>query len=139
MSAHLVDQFFAAMTSGDMDTVKSLFADNCVSTDFASGKVSNGVEENMADVEQWRAAFSNMKVEAVSHIEKGNAVVTEMKFEGTNDGDMQGPDGSSMPATGKTVSMQGCQICEFENGKMVNTRQYYDMMSMMAQLGMMPS
>ncbi len=127
------------MTSGDMDAVKSLFADNCASTDFATGKVSNGVEENMADVEQWRAAFSNMKIEAVSHIEQGNAVVTEMKFEGTNDGDMQGPDGSSMPATGKTVSMQGCQICEFENGKMVNTRQYYDMMSMMAQLGMMPS
>ena len=137
MSAELVDRFFEAMSAGDMDTVKSLFHEKCVSIDHATGLVSNGVEENMADVNQWRAAFSDMKVEAVSHLETGNSVVTEMRFQGTNDGDMQAPDGSAVPATGKTVKMQGCQICEFEGGQMINTRQYYDMMSMMAQLGLM--
>ena len=139
MSAELVDQFFAAMSNGDLATVRTLFHEDCESTDFATGQVSKGIEANMKDVEMWSANFSDMTVEAVSHAVSGNTVVTEMKFTGTNDGDMAMPDGSTIPATGKTISMQGCQICEFQDGKMINTRQYYDMMGMMAQLGLMPS
>ena len=139
MSAAVVDRFFAAMTAGDMDAVRSIFHEDCVSTDFATGVVSKGIDANMADVEMWRSSFGDMKVEAVSHTVSGQTVVTEMKFSGTNDGDMGMPDGSSIPATGKRVEMQGCQICEFEGDKMINARQYYDMMAMMAQLGLMPT
>ena len=139
MSAELVDRFFKAMSDGDMDTVRSVFHEDCVSTDFATGQVSKGIDGNMQDVEMWRASFGDIKVEAISHTVSGNTVVTEMKFTGTNDGDMPMPDGSSIPATGNTVQMQGCQICEFKDGKMINARQYYDMMGMMAQLGLMPS
>ena len=139
MSAELVDRFFKAMSDGDMDTVRSVFHEDCVSTDFATGQVSKGIDGNMQDVEMWRASFGDIKVEAISHTVSGNTVVTEMKFTGTNDGDMPMPDGSSIPATGNTVQMRGCQICEFKDGKMINARQYYDMMGMMAQLGLMPS
>ena len=139
MSAEIVDRFFTAMSAGDMDTVRSIFHEDCVSTDFATGQVSKGVEGNMADVQAWRSSFGDMKVEAVSHAVSGNTVVTEMKFSGTNTGDMPLPDGSAIPATGKRVEMQGCQICEFKDGKMINARQYYDMMGMMAQLGLLPS
>ena len=139
MSTELVDRFFKAMSDGDMDTVRSVFHEDCVSTDFATGQVSKGIDGNMQDVEMWRASFGDIKVEAISHTVSGNTVVTEMKFTGTNDGDMPMPDGSSIPATGNTVQMQGCQICEFKDGKMINARQYYDMMGMMAQLGLMPS
>ncbi len=139
MSAELVDRFFAAISAGDLDTVRTVFHEDCVSTDFATGQTLKGIEGNMADVQNWNATFSDMKVEAVSHTVSGNTVVTEMRFAGTNDGDMPMPDGSSIPATGKRVEMQGCQICEFKDGKMINSRQYYDMMGMMAQLGLMPS
>ena len=93
----------------------------------------------MADVQNWNSSFSDMKVEAIQHTVSGNTVVTEMKFSGTNDGDMPMPDGSSIPATGRRVEMRGCQVSEFKDGKMFNSRQYYDMMGMMAQLGLMPS
>ena len=139
MSAEIVDQFFEAMTKGDMDTVRGLFHADCVSMDYATGQESKGIEANMADVEMWRGNFSDMSVEAISHSVAGNTVVTEMKFTGTNDADMAMPDGSTIPATGKTVTMRGCQVVEFEDGKMLNTRQYYDMMGMMAQLGLIPS
>ena len=139
MSAEIVDRFFEAMTKGDMDTVRGLFHVDCVSMDYATGQESKGIEANMADVEMWRGNFSDMSVEAVSHSVSGHTVVTEMKFTGTNDADMAMPDGSTIPATGKTVTMMGCQIVEFEDGKMLNTRQYYDMMGMLAQLGLLPS
>ena len=137
MSSEVVDRFFAAMSAGDLETVRTVFHEDVVSTDFATGQTLTGIEENMADVKNWQATFSDLKVEAVQHTVSGNTVVTEMRFEGTNDGDMPAPDGSVIPATGKRVQMQGCQICEFKDGKMIGARQYYDMMGMMAQLGLM--
>ena len=139
MSAELVDRFFQAIMDRDMDVVRSCFHEDIVGHDHGTGKVSKGIEENMADVTDWLANFSDMRVESKSHYEIGNTVVTEMMFTGTNDGDMQMPDGSSIPATGKRVTMHGCQFVEYKDGKMINTRQYYDMMGMMAQLGLIPS
>jgi len=34
--------------------------------------------------------------------------------------------------------MLGCQVAEFEDGKMTKVTAYYNMMTMMAQLGLMP-
>ena len=35
------------------------------------------------------------------------------------------PDGSKIPATGKSVEMNGCQVAQFEDGKMIKATQYY--------------
>ena len=79
-----------------------------------------------------------MKVGVVNHVESGDTVVTELKMSGVNTGDMEMPDGSKIPATGKSVEMNACQVAQFEDGKMIKATQYYNMMSMMAQLGLMP-
>ena len=89
-------------------------------------------------MESWTSTFSNMKVESLNHIESGNTVVTELKMTGVNTGDMEMLDGSKVPATGKSVEMLGCQVAEFEDGKMTKVTAYYNMMTMMAQLGLMP-
>ena len=59
-----------------------------------------------------------------------------MKMTGVNTGDMPMPDGSTIPATGKTVEMNGCQVVQFKDGKMIKATQYYNMMTMMVQLGL---
>ena len=138
MNAELVTKFFEGMSSGDVDTSLSVLHEDCVNTDTATGQVMTGLDENRADMENWLSMFSDMKVEAVNQIESGNMVATEMKMTGVNTGDMEMPDGSKLPATGKSIELRGCQITEFEDGKMIKTTQYYNMMSMMAQLGLMP-
>ena len=80
-----------------------------------------------------------MNISAVRHIESGNTVVTEMRMQGTNTGEMEMPDGSKLPATGKKVDFQGVQVVEFKDGKMYKGSQYYNPMVMMEQLGLMPS
>ena len=40
--------------------------------------------------------------------------------------------------SGKSIELNGCQVAVFENGKMKKSTQYYNMMTMMAQLGLMP-
>ena len=138
MNSQIVDKFFESLSAADLDTAMSCIHDDCVSHDMGTGQVMKGLEENRADMENWTNTFSNMKVEAMNQVESGNTVVTEMKMTGVNTGDMEMPDGSKLPATGKSIELRGCQISEFEDGKMIKTTQYYNMMSMMSQLGLMP-
>ena len=46
------------------------------------------------------------------------------------------PDGSKIPATGKSVTVKNVLIFTFENGKITSFKNYLDMMSMMGQLGL---
>ena len=126
------------MTSGDIDSAMSVMHDNCVNHDMGTGQVMEGLDENRADMENWTNTFSDMKVEVLNHVESGDTVVTEMKMSGVNTGDMEMPDGSKIPATGKSIEMNGCQVAKFQDGKIIKATQYYNMMSMMAQLGLMP-
>ena len=138
MNSDLVDKFFESMSSGDIDSAMSVMHDNCVNHDRGTGQVMEGLDENRADMENWTNTFSDMKVEVLNHVESGDTVVTEMKMSGVNTGDMEMPDGSKIPATGKSIEMNGCQVAKFQDGKIIKATQYYNMMSMMAQLGLMP-
>ena len=138
MNSDLVDKFFESMSSGDIDSAMSVMHDNCVNHDMGTGQVMEGLDENRADMENWTNTFSDMKVEVLNHVESGDTVVTEMKMSGVNTGDMEMPDGSKIPATGKSIEMIGRQVAKFQDGKIIKATQYYIMISMMAQLGLMP-
>ena len=138
MSLQVVEKFFGSVSNRDIDEAMSCLSDDHVSHDHGTGMVLSGLEENRADMENWLSMMSEMKVEIVNSVESGNTVVIEMKMTGVNTGEIMMPDGTKVPATGKPVEMNACQVMEFEGDKMTKSSQYYNMMSMMAQLGLMP-
>jgi ketosteroid isomerase-like protein len=73
MSAKLVDDFFTAMVSGDLDSIESMFHDDVSMTDHGNGMTSDGVEANMNDVRNWKNTFSDMNISAVRHSSHRNA------------------------------------------------------------------
>ena len=138
MSLRIVKKFFDSITNRDLDGAMSCLSDDHVSHDHGTGMVMTGLNENRADMENWLSMLSEMKVEILNSVESGNSVVVEMKMTGVNTGDILMPDGTKVPATGKKVEMNGCQVMEFDGDKMTKSSQYYSMMSMMVQLGLMP-
>lgn len=138
MSLHIVEKFFNSISNRDVDTAMSLLTDDHVSHDHGTGMVMTGIEENRADMENWLSMMSDMKVEILNSVESGNSVAVEMRMTGVNTGELMMPDGTKVPATGKSVEMHGCNVIEFDGEKMSKSTQYYSMMSMMAQLGLMP-
>ena len=86
--------------------------------------------------QQWKAAFPNAKGTIRSTLEVGNTVIQEVTWAGTNDGDMLTPDGQVIPATGNSMVTQACWLMTIEDGKITGARHYFDMLSMMAQLGL---
>lgn len=80
------------------------------------------------------AAFSDLRFEVEDIIASGDKVVGRFRMIGTNDGDFMG-----MPATGRSVDVQGIDIIRFnDDGVGVEHWGVFDTMAMMQQLGVVP-
>jgi ketosteroid isomerase-like protein len=58
---------------------------------------------------------------------------------GTNTGSMMGPDGKAMPPTNKMFRSDFCTVARWKSNRIIELRIFYDMASMMRQLGLMPT
>jgi predicted ester cyclase len=72
-------------------------------------------------------------------IEEGDTVVAEWTTRGTHIGPLAMPDGTQIPATGKTVEIVGVSVVTVKDGKVVSQRDYFDNVAVMSQLRMMPA
>jgi steroid delta-isomerase-like uncharacterized protein len=76
--------------------------------------------------------FSNRKFTVKETFASGDKLTKYWEFKGTHSGDFMG-----IPATGKTISVEGCTIAKMVNGKIVEERDFMDNMEFMKQLGLM--
>jgi steroid delta-isomerase-like uncharacterized protein len=86
-----------------------------------------GVETGHADV---KGAVTNACA-------TGDIVVIEVTWQGTQTGPLQGPRGT-VPATGKQQTTRSSWIMNFDGGKIKESRNYFDMLSFLQQLGVLP-
>jgi steroid delta-isomerase-like uncharacterized protein len=84
------------------------------------------------------AAFSDKAGEVGRSSETDDTYFGEITFRGTNTGDLQMPDGTSIPATGKPVEVRGVEFARMRDGKLVEHNMYWDTLVMMRQLGLLP-
>ena len=103
---------------------------------MAIGHKAFGKEEAKAYVKNWKTTFPDMVGKCNNRVESGNTMFEECSWTGTNTGEINAPDGSKIPPTGKSVNINNCFVYEFENGKIKSMKNYLDTMSMMGQLGL---
>jgi steroid delta-isomerase-like uncharacterized protein len=96
-----------------------------------------GVEDVLAAWKGWATAFPDSKGSFDKEMTIGNTAVIEVTWRGTHKGPMQLP-GKELAATGKKIEMRACQIIDVSGGRVQSIRQYFDMATMLRQLGVMP-
>jgi predicted ester cyclase len=69
-----------------------------------------------------------------SALASGNTVALEIIWEGTHTGPLEGPTGT-IPASGKRQVTPAAQILIFEGDKIKENHHYFDMMSLLKQIG----
>ena len=82
----------------------------------------------------WATALPDSKATFDATHVAGNTVILELTWRGTHRGPLQTPAGQ-IPATGKPIEIRACQIIEVKDGKVMVVRHYFDMATMLAQLG----
>jgi steroid delta-isomerase-like uncharacterized protein len=137
MSEQLIDAAKApiiAYNNKDWNAVKRAVSPNFVYDEVATHRVARGVDDVLALWQGWAAAFPDSRGSFEAAHVAGNTVVVEVTWRGTHTGPLKTP-GGDIPATRKSIEMRACQIVDVADGKAQRIRQYFDMATMLAQLG----
>jgi steroid delta-isomerase-like uncharacterized protein len=119
----------------DYDAFMDHFADGAAVRDVPRGATLTTTAEIREWAEAWVTASSDSKVTATARVSSSNGAVMEGTWAGTNDGPF-GP----MPATGRAVSVPFAIVITFDDaGKVTNYDLYYDMYTLLSQLGQVPA
>jgi steroid delta-isomerase-like uncharacterized protein len=132
-NADTMRQFYDRLNAGDVDGFSALIADDMIEHEKIEGlpQTKEGVIQFF---EMFRAAFSDLRMEAEDIIESGDKGWARVRITGTNDGEFMG-----MPATGKSVDLQAVDIVRFNaEGTAAEHWGVTDTMTMMQQLGVVP-
>jgi steroid delta-isomerase-like uncharacterized protein len=84
----------------------------------------------------WIAAAPDGQIEDVRVLGIGDVAVGEYLFRGRQTGTIRAM-GSDIAPTGQLMEMPVCEVFEFEGGKIARVRTYFDVATLMRQLGLM--
>ena len=122
-----------AWNSHDVDKIASFFTDDCVYEDLAFGMVARGKKEINDFLKVTFVWSPDLKFELKSFFGAGGRTATEWVMTGTHAGELPG-----MPATGKSFSLRGVSISEQREGKISRNTDYYNLVSFLQQVGLLP-
>ena len=92
------------------------------------------LEEDMAAAREQRKALPDMRVKVNHIVAEGDHVSVYWTASGTNTAA-----GWGMPATGKSVSLNGMTLFRFERGLIQEEWSVFNMYSILKQLGLLPT
>ena len=118
----------------DWDKTAASVTPGFVYDEVATHRKSEGVEGYLDLCKGWATAFPESRATFHNAYVIGNTVVLELTWNGIHTGPMMTPNGE-VPATGESISMRAAQVVEIEDGKAASIRQYFDINTMMTQLG----
>jgi steroid delta-isomerase-like uncharacterized protein len=98
-----------------------------------TGDVYDGAEEVSRYFEETRAAFPDQRNELIALYHSDDAVIVEFDLKGTHEGALRG-----IPPTGREFTCRTLAIFEFEGDRIVCERVYFDQLTIMRQLGLVP-
>jgi steroid delta-isomerase-like uncharacterized protein len=131
----VMDRVTDAVMRGDREALTALYAPDAVAETPDRGTIS-GRDAIAAYLAEFGAAFPDATWEPLHTHEAGGTAIDEGYFIGTNTGPMTGPNGETIPATGKRVRARECDVATVENGVVTSHRFYFDMLDWVEQLGL---
>jgi steroid delta-isomerase-like uncharacterized protein len=123
--------FEEILSGGKFELAEELYA-----KDFANHGIHRtvGLAEDQAALKGWHQAFPDVVIVPEKLIAEGDLVTVYWIARGTNTGT-----GNGLPATGKKVEQAGITIWRIVDGKIKEEWSAFDQLSMMQQLGLLPS
>jgi steroid delta-isomerase-like uncharacterized protein len=119
---------------GNLGIVGEIFAPDFIDHEQLPPGIPNGREGVKVLTTMLRSAFPDFKATIDDILAEGDKVVIRMTWSGTQKGEFMG-----VPATGKRVSFGVIDIVRITNGKLVEHWGQMDSMSLMQQLGAIPT
>lgn len=137
-AAALVRAAHEAFNARDFDRVEEIVAADFEHTNVATGETFHGPEGMKRFERGWIQAFSDAGTEIVGLHGGDDFAVVEFIGRGIHDGPLASP-GGEIPPTGRRIETRFCEVFEARDGRLVRGRIYFDLATMLGQLGLMPA
>ena len=128
-TAEIHRQMSDAWNRRDFAAIRNLLHDEYIYTG-GDGQPHSGPDAGMAIAQGYAGAFGDGRLEVRKVYTQGDTAIAEMVARGTHTGDLMG-----LAPTGRSVELTICNIIELRDGKIYREREYMDMLTLMAQLG----
>jgi steroid delta-isomerase-like uncharacterized protein len=124
-----------AFNQRDFVAMTRQYAESISWTDHSQGRTFRTPQEFRDDfLAGWVMSSSDIQITAPRYFDAGQTVVCAFTVAGTHDGPL-GP----LHATGKEFTLPLCEMWHFDpGGRVVGGDLYYDQVSLLTQLGLMP-
>jgi steroid delta-isomerase-like uncharacterized protein len=130
-------RFYDDWNKRDFDHLAGLLASDGEIVLVGSGTSFRGPDGAHQFAQMWATGFPDGQVTIDRATASGDRVTIEYTGRGTHTGTLQSP-GGDIPATGKSVTLQLCDVHTIESGKIKSMRSYFDSASLLTQIGVMP-
>lgn len=130
----LLNRQLEAYAASDWNAYRANLAPDATYEEVATAKRVAGVDAYVDAVKHWKIAFPDLKATIKRNFEIGDTIISEVEWTGTHRGPLDTPFGT-LPATGKLGRVSALLISRIENDKVVETRHYFDQLTVLVQLG----
>jgi ketosteroid isomerase-like protein len=125
---------YDAFNRRDFASLDAIYDERTEIINLATGERLVGVAGVTRFMKAWVEGFSDAKAEITDIKQAGDTVICEFRGTGTHDGVFKAPAGD-IPATGKKVDVQFCDVLRIENDRVVQIKSYFDSGTFARQLG----
>ncbi|MGE5399522.1 MAG: ester cyclase [Ignavibacteriales bacterium] len=136
-NAKIARTIYDAFNRRDFDSALKYIDKNIEITNVPANMVMHGTDGFLQFLHGWETAFPDAKVDIKNQISCEDAVVTEFTGTGTHKGTFKTPEGD-LSGTNKPVKFQLCDVVTIKNGKVTQIKSYFDLASVLRQIGYMP-
>ena len=130
----LVRKHLAAFGTSDWETYKADLAPDATYEEVATGQVSKGRDQYVEAVKRWKTPFPDARMNVLNAYSIGDIVVSELEWVGTHAGPLPTPFGI-LPPTNQVGSVKAVLINKLKDGKIIEARHYFDLMTVFMQAG----
>lgn len=123
-----------AYNEKDWNAVRASISPDFVYDEVATNRKVQGVDQVIPLWQGWATAFPDSKATFHNTLVSGNTVVFEVTWRGTHEGPLQTPNGPISP-TRNRIAIRACMAIEVEGDKAKVQRHYFDMVTLMQQIG----
>jgi steroid delta-isomerase-like uncharacterized protein len=122
-----------AFNNDDWDSARRLMGGSTYN-ELGTQRSLAGADAILEALQGWKAAMPDVKGTVTGAVEGGQQVVLEVTWEGTQTGEMVTAQGT-IPPSGKRQKTPSAFIFEYEDGKLKESRHYFDMLTFLQQIG----
>ena len=128
----------AAHSAGDWPGVRKSLAPNSVYEEYGTQRRIEGADATVAALQGWKTAFPDVNGVVNKALVAGNTVALEVTWRGTHTGPLSTASGT-VPASGKAFVLVTAWTMDLEGDQVRNSRHYFDILTLLQQIGAAPA